>query len=128
MQARHAPGQRPQRGELHWADLDPVVGSELGRKVRPVAIVSVDGFNDAGDKVVVVPSTTVQRNLPTRVAWRVGSPTGPRETYFCCEDIRAISVQRLRGRIGKGVLPADVLDGVGQILVHLLGLRRTLEL
>ena len=125
MQTSGAAGA-PRYGELFWADLDPVVGTELGRKVRPVVVVSVDGFNGAGDKIVVVPSTTVQRDLPTRVAWQVASPSGPRETYFCCEDIRAISAQRLRGRIGRGILPGHVLDGIARVLVHLLGLRRAL--
>jgi mRNA interferase MazF len=116
----------PRLGELYWADLDPVVGTELGRKVRPVVVVSVDGFNQGGEKVVVVPGTTVQRDLPTRVAWRVNSATGPRETYLCCEDIRAISTQRLRGRIGSGVLPERVMEGVSRVLVYLFGLRHAL--
>ena len=127
MQRLRAMVRGPGHGELYWADLDPVVGTELGRKVRPVVVVSVDGFNGAGEKIVVVPGTTVQRDLPTRVAWRVNSAAGPRETYFCCEDIRAISVERLRGRIGTGVLPQNVLDGVARVLVYLLGLRRALE-
>jgi mRNA interferase MazF len=113
----------PRRGELYWADLDPVVGAELGRKVRPVAIVSVDDFNRGGDKVVIVPSTTVHRDLPTRVLWRVPTPTGPRDSYFCCEDVRAISTQRLRGRIGRGSLPAPVIDSIARVLWYLLGLR-----
>ena len=127
MDRSRAAAETPRHGALYWADLDPVVGAELGRKVRPVAVVSVDGFNQTGEKIVVVPGTTVQRDVPTRVAWRVNSATGPRETYFCCEDIRAISIQRLRGRIGSGVLPQNVLDGVARVLVYLLGLRRALE-
>lgn len=111
------------RGELYWADLDPVVGTELGRKVRPVAIVSVDDFNRGGDKVVVVPSTTVHRDLPTRVLWRVPTPAGPRDSYFCCEDVRAISTQRLHGRIGRGTLPTPVMDSITRVLWYLLGLR-----
>jgi mRNA interferase MazF len=125
---RRAPvAAAPRHGELYWADLDPVVGTELGRKVRPVVVVSVDGFNTSGDKVVVVPGTTVRRELPTRVAWRVSSATGPRETYFCCEDVRSISTQRLRGRVGSGLVPQQVLDGIGRVLLYLFGLRRALD-
>jgi len=124
---RRAAAQGPRQGELYWADLDPVVGTELGRKVRPVVVVSVDGFNEGGDKVVVVPGTTVRRDLPTRVVWSVNSASGPRETYLCCEDIRAISTQRLRGRIGDGVLPERVMDGIARVLVYLLGLRRAVK-
>jgi mRNA interferase MazF len=105
---------------LYWADLDPVVGTELGRKVRPVAVVSVDQFNQGGDKVVVVPSTTVYRDRPTRVRWTVPAGQARRDTYFCCEDIRAISTYRLQGRIGSGVLPAPVMDQILEVLWYLL--------
>ena len=116
----------PRRGELHWADLDPVVGTELGRKIRPVAVVSVDEFNQGGDKVVVVPSTTVYRDRPTRVRWTVPARHTRRDTYFCCEDIRAVSTHRLHGRIGSGMLPTPVMDEITRVLWYLLGLQRDL--
>ena len=37
----------PQRGEMWWFDPDPVKGTELGQKVRPAIVVSVDGFNQS---------------------------------------------------------------------------------
>jgi len=56
----------PKRGEVWWTDLDPVVGRELGRKIRPVVIVLDDELNRSGaEKVVVVPSTT----QPREVVW-----------------------------------------------------------
>lgn len=112
----------PRRGELWWADLDPVVGRELGRKVRPAAIVSVDAMPLSTEKVVIVPSTTQSRPSPMRVPWVVGTATGRRESYFCCDDIRAISVERLRGRIGLHPLPAELIAELERVLRYILGL------
>lgn len=113
----------PRHGEVHWADLDPVVGHELGGgKPRPVVVISVDAFNESVDKVIVVPSTSTRRASPTQVAWPVRTAQGVRHSYFSCEDVRSISVERLRGRIGAGLLPAAVMAEIEQVLRYQLGL------
>jgi mRNA interferase MazF len=112
----------PRRGEVYWADLDPVVGSELGRKPRPVVVVSVDAFNDSVGKLIVVPSTSTHRDSPTQVPWPVSTRQGVRQSYFSCEDVRAISSQRLRGRIGSGFLPSSIIAKIEQVLRYQLGL------
>lgn len=114
---------RPRRGELWWADLDPGVGRELGRKVRPVVIASVEEINTSAlEKIVVVPSTTKSLDVRTRVPWRIPLSGGALTTYFCCEDVRAISVERLRGRVGTLVAPRHVMEQIERTLRYLLGL------
>ena len=65
---------RPLRGELWWADLDAVVGRELGRKVRPVLVISYDEFSSEYERVIVVPGTTQVHIIVCHVGYdyRVG--------------------------------------------------------
>ena len=115
------PATMPRRGEVWWADLDPVVGRELGRKIRPVLIVSNDDVNQGpSEKVIVVPSTTQEHQIPSRVRWAVRTPRGTITSFFSCEDVRGISVQRLRDRLGTTTVPASVMAQVEQALRVLL--------
>lgn len=113
----------PRRGELWWVDLDPVVGRELGGKVRPAVIVSDDEMNRSLlEKVIAVPSTSQPHDVRWRVPWKVRTTRGVNRAYFCCDDVRSVSVERLRGRIGTGVLPLDVMSEIEQVLRALLAL------
>lgn len=115
----------PRRGELWWIDPDPVVGRELGRKVRPAVVVSTDDFNTSGlEKIAVVPLTSQSHDFPTRVRFTTHHPQSGSalHRYFCCDDVRAISVERLRGRVTDRLVPTDVLAQVEQTLRLVLGL------
>jgi mRNA-degrading endonuclease toxin of MazEF toxin-antitoxin module len=89
----------PLRGEVWWADLDPVVGRELGYKIRPVLILSNDRVNTTPTRrVVVVPGTTVRHPAAYQVAWTFRYPRRGLQTgYFSCLDVRSIAVERLTG-------------------------------
>ena len=114
----------PRHGELWWFDPDPVRGTELGRKVRPALVVSVDGFNLNGPKVVVVPGTSQRHEsnpfyvpLTYRLAGR------EQTTYFCCDNVRAVDTQaRLIRRMAPQPVPARLLYEVQQHLQTILGL------
>jgi mRNA-degrading endonuclease toxin of MazEF toxin-antitoxin module len=122
----------PLRGEVWWADLDPTVGSELGRKIRPVLILSIDEVNTAPTRwLVVVPGTSVRHPASYQVAWTYRHPHRPglQTGYFSCLDVRSISVERLQRpflpmtsgaamRVPQGVVRA-CLDA----LTELLGMR-----
>lgn len=113
-------GVTPVRGEVYYADLDPVVGREQGGR-RPVLVVSVDDFNaGAAELVMVVPLTTRRRRIASRVT--VEPPEGgvSRTSQVRCEDIRAISKRRLGGRLGAVSRPT--LAQVEHILRTLMGL------
>ena len=90
------------RGDIFYADLSPVVGSEQGG-VRPVVVVQ----NDVGNKyspTVVIAAITSQINkakLPTHVKIR-GSEFGlPKNSVALLEQLRTIDKRRLRERIGS---------------------------
>ena len=84
------------RFEVWIAQLDPVVGSEIG-KTRPGVIVSPDEANDALRTVLVAPLTSARRPWPTRVPVEVRGGTGD----VALDQMRALDKRRLRQRIGS---------------------------
>ena len=87
------------RGELYYADLDPVIGSEQGGE-RPVVILQNNKGNQHSPTVIVVPLTTqkIKPRLPTHV---MVSSSGLRSSSLVLlEQIRTIDKQRMRNHIG----------------------------
>jgi mRNA interferase MazF len=94
----------PRRGDVYDFNPDPVVGRELGKKIRPCIVVSDDNFNlGASRMIVVIPTTsTIPTNNPLR--YTVQPPEGgfDRASSICCDHVRSVSIDRLiayRGRI-----------------------------
>lgn len=85
------------RGEIHWARLDPVEGSEIS-KTRPCVIVSRDELNAVLPTVVICPvSSTVRPKWRTRMKIQCAG----RNADVCAEQIRTVSKTRLTGKIGE---------------------------
>lgn len=88
------------RGEIHLADLGDPVGHEQAF-VRPVLVLSAQPWIDSNPPVVVVaPLTRTRRDSATLVEVEPGSSGLAATSYVKCEDIRAVSVQRLERRFG----------------------------
>jgi mRNA interferase MazF len=88
------------RGEVWWADLDPVVGHEQGR-IRPVLVVSSDAHIRLPSALLaVVPLTRMNLGFPSHV--RLGPPEAGLRTvsYVMTEQIRTVSRLRLGKRLG----------------------------
>ena len=88
------------RGEIYYADLSPVVGSEQGG-IRPVIILQNDTGNCYSPTtiVVAVTSKTTKNYLPTHI--KVYSPMLRRNSVAMLEQIRTIDKQRILGYIGQ---------------------------
>lgn len=90
------------RGELYYADLSPVKGSEQGG-VRPVLILQ----NDVGNKyspTVIVAAITSQINkarIPTHIELSAYEYGLEKDSVILLEQIRTLDKQRLRECIGK---------------------------
>ena len=107
------------RGELYYADLSPVVGSEQGG-VRPVLVVQ----NNIGNKyspTVIVAAITSQINkakIPTHI--ELGTTFGlSRDSVLLLEQIRTLDKTRLKEKIG--VLSDDYMVNVNSALLISLG-------
>jgi mRNA interferase MazF len=114
---------KPRRGEIWLADLDPTIGRGLGRVPRPVLIVSANTMNEgAFQRVIVVPSTTKKHDIPCHVPLARRTPDGNQTSYYCCEDVRSISILRLQRLLSKGSVPTSSLAQVEEWLRTLLAL------
>jgi mRNA interferase MazF len=80
------------RYEIHFADLNPTIGSEI-KKVRPVVIISQDDMNKYLETVVVCPLTSRLHPL-----WRtrIQIKCAKKDAEIAVDQIRTISKQRLK--------------------------------
>lgn len=110
------------RGDVYFANLNPVLGSEQGG-VRPVLVVQNDVGNRHSSTVIVAPITSRvgKARLPTHV-FLPGAELGlPRDSVILLEQLRTIAQGRLKGRVGR--LDPTTLREVDQALGISLGLR-----
>lgn len=86
---------------LHVVNLDPTVGAEM-KKTRPCLIVSPDEINAYLKTVTIVPLTSAQRNLPTRVLIKATAESGlTTDSYAALDQIKTVDKSRLSGLIGE---------------------------
>lgn len=90
------------RGDIYYADLSPVVGSEQGG-VRPVLIVQNDVGNRHSPTVIAaaITSQTGKARLPTHIELAAQSYGLSRDSVVLLEQIRTIDKKRLKERMGR---------------------------
>lgn len=109
------------RGDIYYADLSPVVGSEQGG-IRPVLIVQ----NDIGNKyspTVIAAAITSQRDktkLPTHIQLNAGNTGLAKDSIVLLEQIRTLDKRRLKERMGR--LDDSSMEQVNQALSVSFGL------
>jgi mRNA interferase MazF len=88
------------RGDVFLVNLDPVIGSEIG-KTRPAVVLQNNLANRSSPTVTVVPlSTNLDRIFPFQVRIPAGEGGLERESKALCEQIRTLSRDRLLQRLG----------------------------
>jgi mRNA interferase MazF len=109
------------RGDIYYADLSPVIGSEQGG-IRPVLILQ----NDIGNKyspTVIITAITSQINkakLPTHVEISSDEYGLNKDSVILLEQIRTIDKRRLKDKIGH--ISDELMVQVDQALMVSLGL------
>ena len=108
------------RGEVFYADLSPVVGSEQGG-VRPVLIVQNNVGNKYSPTVIAaaITSQTNKADLPTH-AKISGEINLPKNSVVLLEQVRTIDKRRLRDKVGK--LDKKTMKNVDKALLLSVGL------
>ena len=109
------------RGDIYYADLSPVVGSEQGG-VRPVLIVQ----NNVGNKfspTVIAAAITSQINkakMPTHIEIGAADYGLSKDSVILLEQVRTIDKKRLKERIGH--LNENLMNRVNEAIEISLGL------
>lgn len=109
------------RGEIYYADLSPVIGSEQGG-VRPVLIIQ----NDIGNRyspTVIAAAITSQRDkakLPTHIELSAQSCGLQKDSTVLLEQVRTIDKKRLRERMGE--ITPETMNSINSALSISFGL------
>ena len=90
------------RGELYYADLSPVVGSEQGG-VRPILIVQNDTGNKYSPTIIAaaITSKMTKAKLPTHIELTKNEFGLKTDSVILLEQIRTLDKRRLKERIGE---------------------------
>lgn len=90
------------RGEIYYADLSPVVGSEQGG-VRPVLIVQNDVGNKHSPTVIAAAITSKKEKsqLPTHISVSASSCGLAKDSVVLLEQVRTLDKRRLKERMGE---------------------------
>ncbi|WP_124726468.1 type II toxin-antitoxin system PemK/MazF family toxin [Staphylospora marina] len=109
------------RGDVYFADLSPVVGSEQGG-VRPVLVIQNDIGNRFSPTVIVAAITAqIQKaKLPTHVEIDAKTYGFDRDSVILLEQIRTIDKQRLTDKITH--LDEEMMNRVNEALMISLGI------
>jgi len=109
------------RGEVYFADLSPVIGSEQGGQ-RPVLIIQNDIGNRYSPTVIVsaITAKISKAKLPTHVEVNKDTLGLVRDSVILLEQVRTIHKKRLRQRLG--VLEDEVMQKVNLALMVSLDL------
>ena len=105
------------RGEIRWADLNPVRGSEQAGQ-RPVLILSQDVFNERSGTVIAVAITSQPQSAGFPLTLELESKGLPKRSWVKISQIRTLAVERLDKRIGRASPEemAQVIEGLNEII------------
>ena len=103
------------RGDIYYADLRPVVGSEQGG-VRPVLIIQNDVGNRHSPTVIcaAITSKTNKTKLPTHIELHAGQYDIVKDSVILLEQLRTIDKRRLKDKICH--LRPELLEQVNEAL------------
>ncbi len=88
------------RGEIYWANLEPVRGHEQGG-VRPILVISHEVFNERSGTVIAMAVTSQHQRAGYPLTYRLPVGTLPRESWVKTSQIRTVSTERLGDRLTR---------------------------
>ena len=105
------------RGEIRWADLNPVRGRERAG-LRPVLILSQDIFNERSGTVIAVAITSQSQRALFPLTLQLKSGILPKPSWVKISQIRTLSVERIGKKIGRTSPEelAQVVEGLNEMI------------
>ncbi|MEO6061531.1 MAG: type II toxin-antitoxin system PemK/MazF family toxin [Thermoflexales bacterium] len=105
------------RGEIRWADLNPIRGHEQAG-LRPVLILSHDVFNERSGTVIAVALTSQPQSAGFPLTLELKSPKLAKRSWVKISQIRTLSVERIGTKLGRSS-PEElvlVVEGLNEII------------
>ncbi len=105
------------RGEIRWADLNPVRGHEqVG--LRPVLVLSHDVFNERSGTVIGMALTTQPQRAGFPLTLELHGAKVPKRSWVKISQIRTLAVERIGARLGRASPEevSQVVEGLNEII------------
>ena len=105
------------RGEIRWADLNPVRGKEQAGR-RPVLVLSHDVFNARSGTVIAVAITSQPQRAGFPLTLELAVRGLPKRSWVKISQVRTLSVERIGRRLGQ-MAPEElvqVVEGLQEII------------
>ena len=106
------------RGDIVWADLNPVTGNEQAG-LRPIIVLSHDVFNDRSGTVIAIAVTSQEPRANFPLTLEITSTKLPKRSWAKMGQIRTLSVTRLGRRLGR--VSAEEIDRIVEGLNEIVG-------
>lgn len=106
------------RGDIVWADLNPVRGREQAGQ-RPVLVISQDVFNERSGTVIAVALTSQPQKAGFPLTFELSHPQLPKKSWVKISQIRTLSIKRLGQKIGR--VSAEELSLIVEGLNEIIG-------
>jgi mRNA interferase MazF len=102
---------------MHWADLNPVIGSEQGG-LRPVLILSHNIFNDRSGTVIAAAITSQTQRAGYPLTLELSGSNLPKKSWVKISQIRTLSTKRIGKKIASASAEelASIVDGLNEII------------
>ncbi len=106
------------RGEIRWADLNPVKGHEQGG-TRPVVIISHDIFNEHSGTVIAMAITSQPQRAGFPLTLELAPLALPKRLWVKISQVRTLSVERIGGLLDK--VPPEQMERLIEGLDEIVG-------
>jgi mRNA interferase MazF len=105
------------RGEIRWADLNPVRGREQAGQ-RPVLVLSHDVFNERSGTVIAAALTSQPQRAGFPLTLELQAARLPKRSWVKISQIRTLAVERIGARLGRASPEeiAQVVEGLNEII------------
>ena len=105
------------RGDIRWADLNPVRGHEQAG-MRPVLILSHDVFNERSGTVIAMAMTSQEPRAGFPLTWESKAAGLSKRSWVKVSQIRTLSAERIGRRLGRAEAAelTKVIEGLNEII------------
>ena len=105
------------RGEIRWADLNPVRGREQAG-LRPVLILSQDVFNERSGTVIAAALTSQSQRAGFPLTLELQAAKLPKRSWVKISQVRTLAVERIGAKLGRASPEelVQVIEGLNEII------------